>query len=94
MIFELSRTDRFYDVSQVAPLLTTSGRTLIAPDKVHVVAYHDKSSDSEKVTVYVRGPIVRRDQTLSTRRELSLWGRFGCPLAEAPPWIRQLALNG
>jgi hypothetical protein len=83
-----NRTDRFFDLSGMPPMWTSSSRSRIVPEKAHVVWYHEAPV---AVTVYVRGPILKRDGSASTRGEMAIWGRFGHPLVDAPEWVRKIA---
>lgn len=65
-----------------------TGNTALRPDRVKI-EYHF----GYPVSVFVKGPIVRRDGSTSTRRAQVIYGRFGTPLNDCPAWIQLLVVK-
>ncbi len=83
-----TRVDRHYNVTS-CPDIADAGPSRIRPDRVHIVYYLDPPGMG--VSVYVRGPIVRKDWTLSARSAAVIYGTFGIPVEQAPDWVQNLA---
>lgn len=62
--------------------------TMIRPDYALV-----EHKEDQGFTVYVYGPIVRKDKVLSTRNGRGIYGTFGIPLDQAPDWINDLVIR-
>lgn len=65
-----------------------NGRVSFRPEKV-IIEHHI----GLPVTVFVKGPVVRKDKTLSSQRAQIIYGRFGNPLTDAPDWVQLLIIK-
>ena len=73
-----------YSVTDKGLLYT--GRVRIRPSKVHI-----EQVMGQPLMVIIKGPIIRKDGEVSTRTGQVIFGRFGAPLSDAPPWVTNLA---
>lgn len=86
MKVKLTRTDRWYDLTEVPAMW--AGRGNIRPDKVHAWQESLFAEPAVKVTGH---RIVKATGQPSTSRGEIIFGRYGQPLETAPRWVQDIA---